>query len=69
MEGILRGKVEPTKEPCNKLGPDPPIGRDNFQGEGHARRHVSCTKASEPIERPFANHGTVSAFGVNPYRS
>ena len=39
-------------------GPDPPMGRDNFEGEGHPivkywDTAVPCAKMAEPIERPF----------------
>ena len=32
-----------------------PMGRGNFEGEGHAQRHsdVNCAKTAEPIDLPF----------------
>jgi len=59
-DAVWVGDSDGTKEPCIRWGPDPPMGRGNFEGrKGRPivkyRGHyvVICAKTAEPIEMPF----------------
>ena len=54
-DAVCDAESDGPKEPRIRWGDRSPMGRGNFEGEWHARRHsdVNCAKTAEPIDLPF----------------